>query len=72
MEPMTPLIPIKAQIEPIIPPRENAAFWVDKADVVLNHPGNRVLVSIPHQTGPGVPIESGPPPTLQSEPLVDQ
>jgi hypothetical protein len=34
---------IKAHINPIIPPRENAAWWVDKADVVLDHPRNRAL-----------------------------
>jgi hypothetical protein len=37
---------IKADIEPIIPPRENAAFWVDQADVVLDHPRNRALEQI--------------------------
>jgi hypothetical protein len=37
---------IKADIEPIIPPRENAAWWVDKADVVLDHPRNRALQQI--------------------------
>jgi hypothetical protein len=29
---------IKAQIEPIIPPRMNAAWWVDQHDTLLDHP----------------------------------
>ena len=37
---------IKADIEPIIPPRENAAWWVDKEDVILDHPRNRALEQI--------------------------
>jgi hypothetical protein len=37
---------MKADIKPIIPPRENAAFWVDQADVVLDHPRNRALQQI--------------------------
>jgi hypothetical protein len=37
---------IKAQIEPIIPPRENAAFWVDQHDVLLDHPRNQALEQI--------------------------
>jgi len=37
---------MKAGIEPISPPRENAAFWVDQADVVLVHPRNRALEQI--------------------------
>ena len=37
---------IKAQIEPIIPPRMNAAWWVDQHDVLLDHPRNRALVQI--------------------------
>lgn len=37
---------IKAHIEPIIPPRENAAWWVDKEDIVLDHPRNRALQQI--------------------------
>jgi len=37
---------IKAQIEPIIPPRTNAAWWVDKDDVLLDHPRNRALEQI--------------------------
>jgi len=34
---------IKAQIEPIIPPRMNAAWWVDQNDTLLDHPRNRAL-----------------------------
>ena len=37
---------IKAQIEPIIPPRMNAAWWVDQHDVLLDHPRNRALQEI--------------------------
>ena len=37
---------IKAQIEPIIPPRMNAAWWVDQNDVLLDHPRNRALEQI--------------------------
>jgi hypothetical protein len=37
---------IKAQIEPIIPPRLNAAWWVDQHDVLLDHPRNRALEQI--------------------------
>jgi hypothetical protein len=37
---------IKAHIEPIIPPRENAAWWVDQHDVLLDHPRNRALEQI--------------------------
>lgn len=37
---------IKAQIEPIIPPRMNAAWWVDQHDVLLDHPRNRALEQI--------------------------
>ena len=37
---------IKAHIEPIIPPRENAAWWVDKTDLVIDHPRNRALEQI--------------------------
>jgi hypothetical protein len=37
---------IKAQIEPVIPPRMNAAWWVDQNDVLLDHPRNRALEQI--------------------------
>jgi len=37
---------IKDQIEPIIPPRENAAWWVDQNDGLLDHPRNRALEQI--------------------------
>jgi hypothetical protein len=37
---------IKAEIEPIIPPRMNAAWWVDQHDVLLDHPRNRALQEI--------------------------
>jgi hypothetical protein len=37
---------IKAQIEPIIPPRMNAAWWVDQHDRLLDHPRNRALEQI--------------------------
>lgn len=37
---------IKAKMEPIIPPRMNAAWWVDPHDVLLDHPGNRALEHI--------------------------
>ena len=37
---------IKAQIEPIIPTRINAAWWVDQNDTLLDHPGNRALEQI--------------------------
>ena len=37
---------IKAQIESIIPPRMNAAWWVDQNDVLLEHPRNRALEQI--------------------------
>lgn len=37
---------IKAQIEPIIPPRINAAWWVDQQDGLLDHPRNRALEQI--------------------------
>ena len=37
---------LKAQIEPIIPPRINAAWWVDQQDVLLDHPRNRALEQI--------------------------
>ena len=37
---------IKAQIEPIIPPRMNAAWWVDQDDALLDHPRNRALQQI--------------------------
>lgn len=37
---------IKAQIEPIIPPRVNAAWWVDQHDELLDHPRNRALEQI--------------------------
>ena len=34
------------QIEPIIPPRMNAAWWVDQNDVLWDHPRNRGLEQI--------------------------
>ena len=37
---------IKAEIEPIIPPPMNAAWWVDQHDVLLDHPRNRALQEI--------------------------
>jgi len=37
---------IKQQIESIIPPRMNAAWWVDQNDVLLDHPRNRALQHI--------------------------
>jgi len=37
---------IKGQMEPIIPPRMNAAWWVDQHDVLLDHPRNRALEHI--------------------------
>ena len=37
---------MKAGIEPIIATRENAAFWLDQADLVLDHPRNRALEQI--------------------------
>jgi hypothetical protein len=37
---------IKAPIEPIIPPRINAAWWVDQNDTLLDHPRNRALKQI--------------------------
>jgi hypothetical protein len=37
---------IKGQMEPIIPPRMNAAWWVDQDDVLLDHPRNRALEHI--------------------------
>lgn len=37
---------IKAQIEPIIPPRTNAAWWVDNNDALLDHPRNGALQQI--------------------------
>jgi hypothetical protein len=37
---------IKKQIEPIIPPRINAAWWVDQNDTLLDHPRNRALERI--------------------------
>jgi hypothetical protein len=30
-------------IEPIIPPRENAVYWLDENDVLLDHPRNHAL-----------------------------
>jgi hypothetical protein len=36
----------KAQIQPIIPPRMNAAWWVDQHDVLLDHPRNGALEQI--------------------------
>lgn len=37
---------IQEQIEPIIPPRMNAAWWVDQNDTLLDHPRNRALEQI--------------------------
>jgi hypothetical protein len=37
---------IKEEIEPIIAPRINAAWWVDQNDVLLDHPRNRALEQI--------------------------
>ena len=37
---------IKEQMEPIIPPRINAAWWVDQNDTLLDHPRNRALEQI--------------------------
>jgi hypothetical protein len=37
---------IKARIEPIIPPRINAAWWVDQHNELLDHPRNRALEQI--------------------------
>jgi hypothetical protein len=37
---------MKATIQPIIPPRTNAAWWVDNDDVLLDHPRNRALEQI--------------------------
>jgi len=37
---------IKEQIQPIIPPRMNAAWWVDQNDKLLDHPRNRALQEI--------------------------
>jgi len=33
-------------MEPILPPRMNAVWWVDQQDVLLDHPGNRALEHI--------------------------
>jgi len=37
---------ITEQIEPIIPPQINAAWWVDQNDTLLDHPRNRALERI--------------------------
>jgi transposase len=40
----------KVQVQPMIPPRENAALWVDQQDILLDHPRNQALEQI-HQGG---------------------